>query len=214
MLPGTLLGFVLFIASLGPGYVYVRVAERHDPRPERSQLAEAVEMAIFGAVATTMSAAVILMISGSTGLLDLSALVERPRAYLIAEPMRVLATLLATGGASYALAWTVGVIRHREEQAVVHPGRTMWLEMLWHAKPSQAHSTIATVELRDGRTVVGMVGGFTAQDSEQRELALQAPLAARSGTGEFEPLPDTFLLIREDDILYLTGKYWPPDLAE
>lgn len=42
-------------------------------------------------------------------------------------------------------------------------------------------SPILTVELKDGRKVVGALRGFTAERTDNRELALTRPIAATAG---------------------------------
>jgi hypothetical protein len=213
-MPSTLLGIVVLVVSLGPGYVYVRVAERHEPRPERSQLLEAVEMAVFGAVASTISLTATLILADLTNAIDVSALIERSKTYFADHAVAALCAGLVATLLAYLVAFAAGFARHRSKQAAVWPGRTIWLDVLWHKRPTQDHTALTTIELRDGRVLIGMLYGFTAQDAENREIALRAPLAAKPGPhGLFELLRDEFILLREEEVRYVSGKYWAADSA-
>lgn len=77
----TLLGLLLFAASLGPGYVYLRVAELREPRQERSQLVEAAELVFAGVVASTIGSLVIVAIAEATETVDVDELALDPASY-------------------------------------------------------------------------------------------------------------------------------------
>jgi hypothetical protein len=67
-----------------------------------------------------------------------------------------------------------------------------------------------TIELRDGRKCAGVLAGFTSQLDESRELALVAPIAMTPQKGgALVKTRDAFLLLREQDILYVAGRYHP-----
>lgn len=209
-MPDTLLGVVLFAASLGPGYVYLRIAETRHPQPSRSQLGEAVEMIVIGVVVSAAAAMVAIGIAQKIGLLDTGALVKDAPAYLVQHPFRGFGTFLFALALSYGVAAGASYVRFRKEPSVIRPGMTMWHAVFWNDRPSEEHEAIVTLELRAGGKVTGVLRGFTAEFEENREIALRAPLSYQPpGGGVPEPLSDAFLLFREDDIAYSAGRYWP-----
>jgi hypothetical protein len=208
--PDTLLGVVLFAASLGPGYVYVRIAETRNPRPSRSQLGEAIEMVVIGVVMSAAAAMVAIGIAQKIGLLDTEALVDDSVAYLVQHPFRGFGTFLFALILSYGAAAAASYVRFRKDPAVIRPGMTMWHAVFWSDRPSKKHEAIVTLELRTGGKVTGVLRGFTAEFEENREIALRAPLSYQPvGADKPEPLSDKFLLFREEDIAYSAGRYWP-----
>ena len=58
-------GLALFVLLLAPGWVWVRVAEKRQVRPERSPLLEAVVLVITGVVFTSIAVAVIATVGVS-----------------------------------------------------------------------------------------------------------------------------------------------------
>lgn len=207
MVPSTFAGLVLFAASLGPGFVYIRTAERRRPRADRSSLAEAVEMVVFGAALSLGCTFIVLVAASATDLLAWDALVESPRQYVADHPFRVAAPIAAALGLSYLLAALLALAVHRSP-AVSHPGVTMWQQAFWLDKPEKG-DTVATVVLRDGSEITGKVLGFTAQMAEHRELLLQGPLArVPPEGGDPEEVRQDFFVLREDDALFITGHYW------
>lgn len=207
MIPSNLAGLVLLVASLGPGYIFVRVVEVRGPRPPRSTFFEAVEMAIVGAVVTTIVACFVLAIGDAFGWLDVSRMLTKSEGYFDAHPLRVLAAVLVTLAVSYvgaALPWAIGRFRTRSTAAAVHkPGDAGWQEMFVTRRPPGT-TVVATVELRDGRKLSGQVHGFSSVAHDNRELALGRPIVAGTPptvTG------DTLIVLREQDIAYVSVRY-------
>ena len=211
MIPSNLVGLVLFAASLGPGYVYIRVAERRAPRAERSDLVEAVEMVAIGAFASLAAAMVVLLVGDVTGWLEPSRITRDAKAYLIVDPVRGLVALLAVFVIAYGLAYGAARLSHLRDPPAVAPGATGWYEAFWLERPADDHLTIVTVELRDRRRVTGRLTHFTIEHGGDRELVLGAPILVRA-TGDSEPsrTRDAFLVPRERDVAYIAGRYVDP----
>jgi Family of unknown function (DUF6338) len=74
VIPSTLLGLVAFAASLGPGYVDVRVSEKREPRHERTQLLEAAELIVIGGLASSLAALVVLSLAHAAHVVDVQRL--------------------------------------------------------------------------------------------------------------------------------------------
>lgn len=78
-------------------------------------------------------------------------------------------------------------------------------------KCPDSHGVRLTAELRDGRKIEGRWGGMTAGVDESRELYLLAPF--RISLGRSSPpvvLSAAFVLLREADILAISGEYVAP----
>jgi len=174
VIPDSLAGLLLFAASIGPGYVYIRVAERRRPRAERSQLLEAAELLVLGALITTVVAMLVVSVAQQVGLVDVATVHREGLDYLLLHPVRGFATLGAIFGLSYLGGGLVGWVAHLGEQASQQPG-TVWRDVFGQKK--ETNDAWATVELRDGRFLQGQVVSYTLDvSSEPRELALAAPL--------------------------------------
>lgn len=211
MIPGSITGLLVFLASVGPGYLYVRVAERWRPYRERTALREAAEIVVSGSLATLIGVVVALIVSRVTRLLpDREAVIDDAGGYLVLHPARMGAALLVVLLVSYGLAYAL---------AAYAPGRgaKVFADSGWYGAFERnlpdGHGIVATVELRDGRMLAGVVRAFTAESSpvDDRELMLMAsfggPMLARAADGAVTSLPDQFVLLRGDEIRYIAGTY-------
>lgn len=209
------LELLLLAAALGPGWVWVNVAERRVARPDRSGLLEAAELVVIGALCTTLAALVVLSAAQAIGAINVADVRSDGAAYVLAQPARslpVIATLLA---ASYALAWGAARLTYGRHQPTQQPG-TVWREVLG-ARKSEA-AAVATVELRNGRRIQGVVASYTHTGPEQpRELALAAPMRVQPDTDATPvDLPGEVLILHGEDILSINVSYVaaaPPDNA-
>lgn len=205
MIPGTVLGLLLFAASLGPGYTYLRLAETREPRQERSQLVEAAELVLVGAMASAFASLLVIATAEATGLADIDRLASTPRMYIVDSPLRVLAllvaaTLLANGGAALA-----AIAAHRGAEPTIKPGYSAWHFVL--ADEVGVHRKYATVEMRDGRSVAGWVAAYTVEpaDPDKRELILATPLRIKAaGAESFEMMLDDGIILQGADIVAIS----------
>ncbi len=55
MIPDTVLGLLLFAASLGPGFLFMWELNRRAPRPDQTQLEQTAQMVLIGAFASLVS---------------------------------------------------------------------------------------------------------------------------------------------------------------
>ena len=211
MIPSSVTGLVVFLASVGPGYVYVRVAERWRPYRERTTLREAAEIVVSGSLATLVGVVVALLAARVTNLLpNRAALIEGAGRYLVFHPGRLGLTLLIVLVVSYGLAWlTARYAPGRGAEVFADSG---WYGALERKLPKN-HGVVATVELQDGRTIAGVVRAFTAEPTpvDDRELMLAAsgesPMLVRMPDGRVTSINDQFVLLRGDQIRYITGEY-------
>lgn len=213
MIPSSVTGLVVFLASVGPGYVYVRVAERWRPYRERTVLREIAEIVVTGSLATFVGVVVALTAARATRLLpDRDALVDGAGRYLVFHPGRIGLALLIVIVTSYGLAWLVA--RYTPGRgAEVFPDSAWW--GAFERQLPAHHGVVATVELRDGRTLAGVVQAFTAEPTpvDDRELTLSAsahaPMVVRTAEGQISQIDDQFVLLRGEEIRYIAGSYRP-----
>jgi hypothetical protein len=211
VIPDTLLGLLLFIGSIGPGYVWVRVAEVRRPQQQRTAILEAAELAFVGLLCTATAAIAVLTVAREWKWLgvDLDAFASDGGAYLIAEPTRGIGVILAILVLSFALALAAARVWHREA-ATILPGYSVW-DRLFRLDDDKV-AIYAAVELRDGRRFAGYVYAWDVGAGEDdRELALHAPITVqRAGEGAVALDPRFhFLSLRRDDVVWLSVAQTP-----
>lgn len=207
MIPNSLLGLLLFLAGIGPGYVYVLVAERREPRVERSPFLEAASLFVVGGLTTGVAAVLVLILLEAAGWLDFERLIETPAKYLAREPFPILSALLLALALGYLLAWSLALLVYRGKEPTLRPHLSVWWQTIGEAKKSGA--VFATVELIDGRIIDGYVYTYTLAevDVAQRDLCLQRPIFARPSARVERALLDIdYLVLPGRDIAYLSLK--------
>ena len=223
MIPGTLAGLLVFAASIGPGYVWVRIEEKRRPRPERTPLLEAAELFFVGATASTVAFLTVLVAGDRLDVLDPDRLAQDGVSYLLREPERglgsvALALLLAYGGTAI-----VARIRFRNQLPTIQLGGSAWHTIL---NPSGSVSTprdpridrlaYITVGLKSGIAVAGWPYVYTVEPSQSvdRELVLANPIHVRAAdASDFVPIKDQLVYLNGADIVSISASYYrvPPE---
>jgi Family of unknown function (DUF6338) len=216
LIPNSLLALAIFLASIGPGFVHVRIAERRGPRGLRTPLTELAELAVVGSAATVAAAAIWLGIGELVHALEAGRLLTDTDAYFDDEPGAIVAFVLLSLATSYALAIGAATILYKGIQHGKPPksfseNTTGWVQAMFSERPHENTVVLAVVELSDGKKVSGVVRGFTAESGENRELRLTAPIAiTRAKDGLLEEADSLdFVLLRERDIRSIIGRYVP-----
>jgi hypothetical protein len=207
VIPNTLFGLLLFAASIGPGYIYVRVAERYRPRPERSALLETAELVSVGGLASSLALLAGLLVAETTGWLNLEAFANGGTKYVLTHPARGLTFVLAVLLASYVGTWKVAERFHRDLPAAITTN-PIWHEVL--GDQAATRYVYATVELRDGRFMYGGVERYTLDEAspENKELVLTQPLKAKaSARSEWAEVKDDSIVLSARDITTIGLKY-------
>ena len=207
MIPNTVFGLLALAASLGPGYAYIRIAERRNPRPARSALLELAELLAVGGSCTLVVLLAALPVAEETGRIDLPAFAADARHYTAEHPVPVLTVVIAILVASYGLAILAARISHRGVSASLRQ-HSVWHELL---RDQEAGKAYVTAELRDGRSVAGPVAYYTVQDvpPESREVVLIRPIQAKaSPASEFKAVEDDRVVLRGSDIAVISVKYF------
>jgi Family of unknown function (DUF6338) len=216
VIPGSALAVVFVVAAFGPGYLYLRVAERRISRAERSGLVEAVELAVIGAFASTLALLAVAAIAQAAGLLDIYRFAADPHHYWVNHPLRILWLIAVVLACAYGMAYLAARFVHRRATPSIRPG-SGWTEIFLGARRDNPNLGVRiTAELRDGRRIEGTLGGHTTEKGENRELCLFAPLRVKTGPeADTETLEaETFIFLRESDILAMSGWFFPTSPPE
>lgn len=202
MIPTTLTSVLLFLAALGPGFIYVRRVETLEARYKVSAFRETASIVItsLAFLAVALVAFTVLRTLFPAHTPDIGALLHAPRSY-------------ALSNYQYLATWTCGLFALALALAVLcsHPlvrrshvwtskavlairGRPiMDARSSWSRLFSTEDGTIvrAACELDDGSWVDGWVFDWNAQPEEDgdRTLTLHAPLRVRpKGSDSVSPL--------------------------
>lgn len=173
MIPSTLLGLVVLAASIGPGYVWVRVAETRVPRSPRTQLLEVAELIIVGGLASTLSFLTVFSVASSASWIDTDAFATDGTDYLLRHPARGFGVVFAGLALAYLGSYLVARLVYWKKPRIITHGSSAWHRVL---VPDR--DVYATVDLRDGTTIAGWVWLCTVDEVplDQRELVLVATL--------------------------------------
>lgn len=178
-------------------------------RPERSGLLEAVELAVIGAFASTVAFLVVLALAGLARIIGVHDLSHDPTDYIKNHPLRLLWLTAIVLVVAYVVAYVAARVSHLRQAANIRPAGTAWSEAFIRDLPRPSDVIRATVELHDGRKIEGTLAGTTAGAVENREIYLAAPLRVQTqgGGAAGQTLSDQFMLVRENDVLAISGRY-------
>jgi hypothetical protein len=211
VIPASLLAVVAFAASIGPGYVWVSVAENRTPRRRRTQLLELAELVIVGGLASTIAFLIVATITSWAGWLDTKAIASGGTRYLLRHPTTGLSIIVAGLGLAYLGTYVIARVRYRGKPPIIEHGYSAWHRMLGHEPDRSAY---ATVDLRDGTTITGWVYLCTVDDvpPAERDLVLMAaskPIKIRpAGSDRFFDSPDRAILLNGADVLSVSAYYY------
>ncbi len=119
MIPSTVVGLAIFTATLGPGYIFVRVEERRRPRIARTPLLEIAELLFIGTFSSGLATVVPLVALERLHRLDVAQLKTHPTKYLLAHPLSTLTIALGTLGLACTVAWALARLLFRAEPAAI-----------------------------------------------------------------------------------------------
>lgn len=207
-MPSSFLGFLLAVAALGPGFLFVRRTSRRNLRPAVSPLGEFVEMVAVGAATTLIALLLAAFINDKTDWLSVSDLVDDPGKALSARTPGWIGAFVAVLALSYAIAWVAAHLLTRKRPPV-HLHWTAWQQAL-AADRGTDRATVVTVQLRDGRLFTGQLGAFTTELQDDREILLSGPVAeSLSRDAQTTLINQEFTVVRERDIVAIEGHYVP-----
>lgn len=184
MIPANLVGLLLFVLVLAPGWLWVRVAERRQVRPDRSALLEAAELVVTGVIFTTAAAVVVVGIGVGVGWLpELRAVTMSGSTYVQDEPYRTAGVVAMVFALSLVAAYGTARLVYRGKEASLVPAGSVWQDVF--GEGGEGRPIFVSTSLVDGRVVDGYLYSYSTDASGgDRDLALQAPIYVWSG----EPL--------------------------
>lgn len=178
MLPGNLVGLVLLLSAVAPGYVYVRVAERYRSRPDRSALLETAEVFAIGAACTTVAALLLVGLEDRVQgvVLDVSTWASHGNAYLRSRPQPAARSIGFVLGGACVIAYVTARIVNRGRPAGIVPGITVRTGVFEPASRDGKRAWVA-VHLKNGSIVEGYLLAYPTGGSDAQEIALQKPIS-------------------------------------
>jgi Family of unknown function (DUF6338) len=212
VIPSTLLGLVLLAASIGPGYLWVRVAETRVPRSPRTQLLEVAELIIIGGLASTLSFLLVFWVASRYSWIDSDALAADGTAYVLRHPAPGFGVIFVGLVLAYVGAWLAARVRYIKRPAIITHGYSAWHRIL---SKEREVAVYATVDLRDGTTVAGWVQLCTVDEvpPAERDLVLIANYGKRlriappNADGFFES-DDQAVILNGADVSTITASYF------
>jgi hypothetical protein len=177
-----------------------------------------VDLIIYGELFSLAAFLIIALVAQALGVFDVGKLLTHPRDFFSDEPGWGIGTVLVAILLSYGLAEGSARLLHRErteEELRARGGyspRSVWTELLWEQRPTAQHGVSAVVELTNGFRFVGELATFSADlEPGNRELALRGPIYVHPPGGPTAQYPaGAFVLLREDQIRFVTGRYVAP----
>lgn len=212
MIPQTLLGVVIFVVAVAPGYSYLRFAERRAPRPDRSRLMEAAELLGIGSalLAVASAATIGLGVRWPEVFVNLRAWAASGSQYLGDEPYRGLASVAAVLLIAHAAAYPLARLTHRGARASLHPAVSVWHQVL--GEDIETTAKFLALQLRSGRVVEGYLRAYSIDTPlVDREISLQAPIFV-THDGQRQLIAATSMIFRGEDIAEI-GVVDDPDHA-
>lgn len=213
MIPANLIGLVLFVLVLAPGWLWVRIAEKRQVRPDRSPLLEAAELVVTGVVFTAVAAAVVVAVGNGNGWLpELRDVTASGSTYAQDEPYRTAGAAVIVFALSLAAAYGTARLVYRGKEASLVPAGSVWRDVFGVGGEGRPIFVSATLE--DGRVVDGYLYSFsTDADGGDRDLGLQAPIYVWSGEPpERMRAPADRTVLRAQQIIAMWVRYdWDTD---
>ena len=202
--------FALFVlTALLPGWIFLRLAERRAPRPERSGLAELVELAAVGFSTVACSVLVVAGLSWTPipGLFDVREWAHIRSGYLGQHIGSALLSTTFIVLISYALAVALFLIVYGFKSKRIHPESTVWYDALGRT-PDGNYAWVG-VQRPDGSLVEGFLLSYSYADEEAGGIALQAPMRLTTPGHEAGELALTRLVIPGNQIQAISVVHVP-----
>lgn len=174
MIPGNSL-VVLLMLALVPGWVYLRLRQRHTAIVQTPGLAQLLEVLAVGLV-TTGSAVFLFVLLPHAWLpftVDVDAWAEQGTGYARANPRVVLTTGAGVLFIACAGSWLLDrALRRQRSELYLGPG--VWVYAL-RQRPKGTLPYLG-VMLQDGTLAEGLLHSCSLEASEVRDVALSAPI--------------------------------------
>ncbi|MCM3780657.1 DUF6338 family protein [Microbacterium hydrocarbonoxydans] len=213
-MPTDLASVAFYLLLIIPGVVFAFSRERHRPRIKRSAFRETAT-AIFVS-AGIMSLLAFLLSIASLGIPWLQEQIHHflahPGAYARARFELFIIIGLLVLVASSALAWILGGerVHDRTLGRSRDPDKESW-GYVFTREPSALN--FAGVQLKDGTWIQGYVDtyGNVGEEGAPKALTLAGDISIRPPGGTTEPYDGSLIVIKDEEVQYLTVTYVEPD---
>lgn len=208
MIPGNGL-VVLLVLALVPGWVYLRLRQRHTAVVQALGLAQLLEVFAVGLV-TTGSAVFLFILLPHAWLpftVDVDTWAEQGTTYTRANPRVILTTGASLLFIACAGSWLLDrALRHQRSELYLGPG--VWVYAL-RERPKGMRPYLG-VMLQNGRIVEGLLHSCSLEASEVRDVALDAPIRI-TDPGQDTPrsVQVDRVVLPEREIRYITVLHVP-----
>ena len=201
---------LLALLALLPGWLFIRLAERRGPRPERSSLAEFLELAAVGFSAITVSTLIVAALSFVVHpwLFNVRAWAHERHRYLGDHLGAALVSTTFDIVISCLLVVLLYLVIYGRRSAGFKPGSSVWVDCLGNA-PKDKQNWLG-VHRRDGSLIEGLLLSYPARpDKDIREISLTKPIRLTPKDGEPFYLPIDRVVIPGDEIAAITVLHVP-----
>jgi uncharacterized membrane protein YidH (DUF202 family) len=208
MLPSGSLALLLLLA-LVPGWVFLRLRQRHSAQPQMAGLAQLLEVLAVG-LATTGTAVVALVIAPHRWLpffADVDKWAQQGGDYASTQPRNVMTSVVAVLVLACVLAALADqVFRRQRSELYLGPG--VWVYALRERPPGTL--PYLAIALQDGSLVEGLMHSCSLEASEVRDVALGAPIRITpSASLSPSPVEVERVVIPEREIRHITVQHVP-----
>jgi Family of unknown function (DUF6338) len=177
-------------------------------------LLEVAELIVIGGLFSTVAFLGVISFASWVSWIDTDGLAADGSDYVIRHPTRGLSVVLVGLAIAYTGAFAVARwVVYRDYPPRIGHGFSAWNSTLVPQDPD--HAAYATVDLRDGTTVVGWVQQVTTGEVPlaERDLvvvaALGKPLKVRPPkTATFFDSPDRAIILNGSDVLAVSASYY------
>ncbi len=212
MAPPATVAALLIALALVPGWLYLRLIERLQPRSGTSGLHQLLEVLAVGVATTGVSVIVVVLVPHRwmPFTLDVSAWVSKGDSYLRDHVRSATWSLALVFALAVLLACVLYWLRARKKPAEFRSQGNVWVHSLGD-RPTDKVPYVG-LQLKDGRLVEGPLHSYTF-DAEpgKRDVALSGPIrvtAAGGGVAQPNPSLDR-LIVPESQIEYITVIHVP-----
>lgn len=221
MAPSTILGVILFLAVLLPGFTWLWTSEQRGPMVVRPATVAIAQLAVVGTfVAAIAFALVVLLGTWFPWLVDVPAWLTSDdlKAYLGTHFWQAWASLFLQLVVGSALAFAAALLIRRPGRTVFNPGSTVLHQVLEAERsvprpgPAQAgaqsRQALLFLQTLEGTIIQGYLRCFPA-DRNEPYLAVESPISAGvAGSGEaLEEKKADCVIVNMNHVVYAAVRY-------
>ena len=221
MTPTTVVGVIVFLAVLLPGFAWLWISERRGPMTTRSPSVAIAELAVVGTFAAAIAfTLVVLLGTALSWLVDVRAVLRATdlSAFLADHMWQSLASCFLQILGGTGLAGGLAAIARKPGRTTFHPGSTVLHQVMEEDRVTaqrekevidgQTVQAMVALTTRDGTVIEGYLRCFPA-DREESYLAIEAPIfmTRDDGIGERVKQPADAVVVNLDHIVHAAVQY-------